>query len=56
MDSYEAVVNDILQRLALHSAKVKLEESLFQQELAEKDDEVIEKGREPSNKSVHIAH
>ena len=43
MDSYEAVVNDILQRLALHSAEARLEESLFQQELAEKDDEVIEK-------------
>ena len=37
------VANDVLQRLALHSVKARLEEFLFQQELAKKDDEVIEK-------------
>ena len=43
MDSHEVVVNNVLQWLALHSTKARLEESLFQQELAEKDDKVMEK-------------
>ena len=43
MDSHEVVSNDVLQRLALHSTEARLEEFLFQQELVEKDDEVIEK-------------
>lgn len=41
MVSHGKVVNNILQRLALHSAEARLEESLFQEELAEKDDEAI---------------
>ena len=43
MNSHEVVANDILQRLALHSVEARLEEFLFQQELTEKDDKVIEK-------------
>ena len=43
MDSYEVVANDVLQRLALHSAEARLEEFLFQQELAKKDEKFIEK-------------
>ena len=46
MNSHEVVANDILQWLALHSAKVRLKEFLFQQELAEKDNQVMKKGQD----------
>ena len=41
MNSHEIVAKDVLQRLALHSAKARLEECLFQQELAVKDEELV---------------
>ena len=41
MNSHKIGAKDVLQWLALHSTKARLEECLFQQELAERDEEVI---------------
>ena len=50
MNSHEIVAKDVLQWLALHLVEAELEEFLFQQELAEKDEEIV--GRKKDNKQL----